>query len=204
MRGMPGPDPCLELELRMFGDQTVGVWGALGEDDRRVSASLPTAAAPTRRHRRGVSGDDGFTVTGGQVVVVLAVLLVVVLVAVAGRVLLAAAVIVGAQWAVITYWPENTTLVWVVLAVPALLAGYTLADALTGSTGLGSARVAAGGPAMSAHDGWLLISVGIASMLMGIAMSGDAAARVIDAQDPDAPLAVRRETGGGADAAPRR
>ena len=66
------------------------------------------------------------------------VLLVVVLVAVAGRVLLAAAVIAGGQWAVITYWPGNTTLVWVVLGVPALLAGYTLADSLAGSTGLGS------------------------------------------------------------------
>jgi hypothetical protein len=78
---------------------------------------------------------DGFvTVTGGQILAVLAVLLVVVLV-----VLLAAAVIVGAQWAVITYWPGNATLLWVVLAVPALLAGYTLADALTGSTGLGTA-----------------------------------------------------------------
>ena len=81
----------------------------------------------------------GFTVTSGQVVMVLGVLLVVILVAVAGRVLLAAAVIAGAQWAVITYWPQNTTLVWVALGVPALLAGYTLADALTGSTGLGSA-----------------------------------------------------------------
>ena len=50
----------------------------------------------------------------------------------------AAAVIVGAQWVVITYWAQNTTLVWVALAVPALLAGYTLADGLTGSTGLGS------------------------------------------------------------------
>lgn len=80
----------------------------------------------------------GFTVTSGQVVMVLGVLLVVILVAVAGRVLLAAAVIAGAQWAVITYWPQNTTLVWVALGVPALLAGYTLADALTGSTGLGS------------------------------------------------------------------
>jgi hypothetical protein len=81
---------------------------------------------------------DGFTVTGGQVLVVIAILLVVVLVAVAGRVLLAAAVIAGAQWAVITYWPQNTTLVFVALGVPALLAGYTLADALTGSTGLGT------------------------------------------------------------------
>jgi hypothetical protein len=70
---------------------------------------------------------NGYTVTGGQVLAVLAVLLVVVLVAVAGRVLLAAAVIVAAQWAVITYWPGNATLLWVVLAVPALLAGYTLA-----------------------------------------------------------------------------
>jgi hypothetical protein len=83
---------------------------------------------------------DGFTVTGGQVMALLAMLLVVVLVAVAGRVLLTAAVIVGIQWAVITYWPQNTTLVWVVLGVPALLAGYTLADALTGSTGLGSGQ----------------------------------------------------------------
>ena len=80
----------------------------------------------------------GFTVTTGQLLAVLGVLLLVVLVAVAGRVLLAAAVIVGAQWMVITYWAQNTTLVWVVLAVPALLAGYTLADGLTGSTGLGS------------------------------------------------------------------
>jgi hypothetical protein len=80
----------------------------------------------------------GITVTGDQVLVVLAVCLVVLVVAVAGRVLLAAAVIAGIQWAAIHFWPENVTLVWVVLGVPALLAGYTLADALTGSTGLGS------------------------------------------------------------------
>jgi hypothetical protein len=79
-----------------------------------------------------------FTVTGGEVLAVLAILLIVLLIAVAGRVLLAAAVIAGVQWAVITYWSANTTLVWVVLGVPALLAGYTLADALTGSTGLGT------------------------------------------------------------------
>lgn len=29
-------DECLELELRLYGDQTVGVWGALPENDRRV------------------------------------------------------------------------------------------------------------------------------------------------------------------------
>ena len=81
---------------------------------------------------------EGITVTSDQVLAVLAVCLVVLVVAVAGRVLLAAAVIAGIQWAVISYLPGNTTLVWVVLGVPALLAGYTLADALTGTTGLGS------------------------------------------------------------------
>jgi len=35
-QGCPVQRECLELELRMFGDQTVGVWGALGEDDRRA------------------------------------------------------------------------------------------------------------------------------------------------------------------------
>jgi hypothetical protein len=88
---------------------------------------------------------NGFTVTGGQVVAVLAVLLVIVLMAVAGRVLLAAAVIAGAQWAVLTYWPGNTTLLWVVLGIPALLAGYTLADSLTGSTGIGGSNRRRGG-----------------------------------------------------------
>lgn len=81
---------------------------------------------------------QGITVTGDQVLAVLAVCLVVLMVAVAGRVLLAAAVITGVQWVVIHYWSTNVTLVWVVLGVPALLAGYTLADALTGTTGLGS------------------------------------------------------------------
>ena len=81
---------------------------------------------------------DGITVTSDQVLAVLAVVLVVVVVAVAGRVLLAATVIAGIQWTVINYWAENATLIWVVLGVPALLAGYTLADALMGTTGLGS------------------------------------------------------------------
>lgn len=30
------PDECLELELRTAGADTVGVWGALAEDDRRT------------------------------------------------------------------------------------------------------------------------------------------------------------------------
>ena len=35
-QGCPVQWECLELELRTFGEQTVGVWGALGEDDRRA------------------------------------------------------------------------------------------------------------------------------------------------------------------------
>jgi WhiB family redox-sensing transcriptional regulator len=34
--GCPVQAECLELELRMSGDLTVGVWGALCEDDRRA------------------------------------------------------------------------------------------------------------------------------------------------------------------------
>lgn len=33
--GCPVQDECLELELRIAGRHTVGVWGALPEDDRR-------------------------------------------------------------------------------------------------------------------------------------------------------------------------
>lgn len=34
--GCPVQDECLELELRIAGDQTVGVWGALSDEDRRA------------------------------------------------------------------------------------------------------------------------------------------------------------------------
>ncbi|TCO61071.1 transcription factor WhiB [Actinocrispum wychmicini] len=33
--GCPVQDECLELELRTAGLDTVGVWGAMSEDDRR-------------------------------------------------------------------------------------------------------------------------------------------------------------------------
>lgn len=33
--GCPVQDECLELELRIAGEQTTGVWGALPEDDRQ-------------------------------------------------------------------------------------------------------------------------------------------------------------------------
>jgi hypothetical protein len=48
-----------------------------------------------------------------------------------GQVLLTAGLIVGAQWLVITYAASDTTLLLVVLAVPALFAAYTLTRALT-------------------------------------------------------------------------
>lgn len=34
--GCPVIDECLELELRTAGEETVGVWGALAETDRRA------------------------------------------------------------------------------------------------------------------------------------------------------------------------
>jgi WhiB family redox-sensing transcriptional regulator len=34
--GCPVRDECLELELRIAGDQTIGVCGALSDDDRRA------------------------------------------------------------------------------------------------------------------------------------------------------------------------
>ena len=35
-RRCPVQDECLELEMRTAGESTVGVWGALNEDDRRA------------------------------------------------------------------------------------------------------------------------------------------------------------------------
>ncbi|MCX2953781.1 hypothetical protein [Lentzea sp. NEAU-D7] len=50
-----------------------------------------------------------------------------------GRVLLMAGAIVGVQWVVITH-PGDTTLLLVVLGLPALFAAYTLTKALTITT----------------------------------------------------------------------
>jgi WhiB family redox-sensing transcriptional regulator len=65
-RGCPIQWECLELELRMFGEQTVGVWGALGEDDRpalvpRWRRSTARSAAPATRREQPPepSGPDG-------------------------------------------------------------------------------------------------------------------------------------------------
>ena len=51
-------------------------------------------------------------------------------VSLAGHVVVTAGVIVGAQWLVITY-ALGSTLFWVVLALPALIAGHVLTRALT-------------------------------------------------------------------------
>jgi hypothetical protein len=51
----------------------------------------------------------------------------------AGRVVATAAVIVGVQWVVITH-PGNAVVLWVVLALPALLAAHSLTRALTVTT----------------------------------------------------------------------
>ena len=48
----------------------------------------------------------------------------------AGQVLITMGVIVGVQWLVITY-ALGSTLFWVVLALPALIAGHALTKALT-------------------------------------------------------------------------
>ena len=47
-----------------------------------------------------------------------------------GRVLVTAGVIVGVQWLVITHG-QDSTLLWVVLGLPALFSAYTLTKALT-------------------------------------------------------------------------
>ncbi|WP_447003527.1 hypothetical protein ACRAKI_28225 [Saccharothrix isguenensis] len=47
-----------------------------------------------------------------------------------GRVVVTAGVIVGVQWLVITHG-RDSTLLWVVLGLPALFSGYTLTKALT-------------------------------------------------------------------------
>jgi predicted transporter len=48
-----------------------------------------------------------------------------------GHLLITAGLIVGAQWLVITYAASDTTLLLVVLAVPALFAAYPVTKALT-------------------------------------------------------------------------
>lgn len=51
-------------------------------------------------------------------------------VSLAGHVVITASVIVGVQWAAITY-AAGSTLFWVVLAIPALITGHVLTKAFT-------------------------------------------------------------------------
>lgn len=53
--GCPVQDECLELELRYAGRDTVGVWGALAEQDRRALYPLWRA----RGHREVRESADG-------------------------------------------------------------------------------------------------------------------------------------------------
>lgn len=58
--GCPVQDQCLELELRWAGTDTVGVWGALSDEDRRALYPLWLARGHTRTSESAeeVSGDD--------------------------------------------------------------------------------------------------------------------------------------------------
>jgi WhiB family redox-sensing transcriptional regulator len=57
--GCPVQDECLELELRTAGESTVGVWGAMTEDDRR--AVYPHWLQRGERADRGGSPNGGPT-----------------------------------------------------------------------------------------------------------------------------------------------
>lgn len=54
--GCPVRRECLELELRTAGEFTLGVWGALNEEDRR--AVYPVWLARRRRTERDMNGGD--------------------------------------------------------------------------------------------------------------------------------------------------
>jgi WhiB family redox-sensing transcriptional regulator len=58
--GCPVQDQCLELELRWAGSDTVGVWGALSDQDRKALYPLWLARGHTRTDESAeeVSGDD--------------------------------------------------------------------------------------------------------------------------------------------------
>lgn len=53
--GCPVVDQCLELELREAGPDTIGVWGALPEDDRRALHPLWLARREGTTSRGGGS-----------------------------------------------------------------------------------------------------------------------------------------------------
>jgi WhiB family redox-sensing transcriptional regulator len=60
--GCPVQDECLELELRWAGRDTIGVWGALSEQDRQALYPLWRERGHNQDHENG-SRDDA---TGGE------------------------------------------------------------------------------------------------------------------------------------------
>jgi WhiB family redox-sensing transcriptional regulator len=56
--GCPGRRECLEFELRTAGDQSVGVWGGLSDDDRRAVHTV-WSARRARHERRDGSDQKG-------------------------------------------------------------------------------------------------------------------------------------------------
>ena len=57
--GCPVRDECLEFELRTAGAETVGVWGGLGEDDRRALHAIWSVRAGRRVSRSDGLADRG-------------------------------------------------------------------------------------------------------------------------------------------------
>lgn len=57
--GCPVRAECLEFELRIAGDQTVGVWGALNQDDRRALHKVWVWACRRRAEIEQLPDDDG-------------------------------------------------------------------------------------------------------------------------------------------------
>lgn len=56
--GCPVLDECLELELRTAGEHTVGVWGALPEQDRRALYPHWLRRGERAYDQDGVDGDQ--------------------------------------------------------------------------------------------------------------------------------------------------
>jgi WhiB family redox-sensing transcriptional regulator len=73
----PASDPCLELELRLFGAARLAMWGPLGEDGRRAlhpvwvraredAATSEVGVTDDERRRRGWRGHGKDTEFGGD------------------------------------------------------------------------------------------------------------------------------------------
>jgi WhiB family redox-sensing transcriptional regulator len=61
--GCPVRRECLEFELRTAGEHTVGVWGGLGEDDRRALHAVWRARAGRTADETSTAQQEGGQVT---------------------------------------------------------------------------------------------------------------------------------------------